>query len=342
MDVCEARENVRHWPADLLYGDDHRRQQAVARRAETFREQLVPHLRAWARHGVHFSLSPWDSPAWIGLLYGRFYRDAADFAARALEEYAQCLGAGWLEIGPSCLPAAPGLLQHRSSMPPGFGAIAVVAHEPMMYRFPFGYPDAARRGERNPHFLDPEPVCGTIIPLLRALDPHLRMVVLRPGRVYPTEEYPFTEFRRRLEILLEALPPTYRYAVELNTPEYLRPEYFACLRSHGTTHVVSQGEDMPSLLEQIQRPDVLTADVVVVRTPQEIPGPMPRQRHTGLDAGLRLGILETVRRCIDEKRTLYVDLGDRPEGSAPLSLLGLMALLDPDLAKLSPLKKFAA
>ena len=59
-------------------------------------------------------------------------------------------------------------------------------------------------------------------------------------------------------------------------------------------------------------------------------------------AEVRLGIPEAVRRCLEEKKTLYIDLHDRPAGPAPLSLLAMMAMLDPDLAKLSPLRKRAA
>ena len=342
MEACELQDNAVHWPADLLYGDYHRRPQALAQRVEAFRERLLPHVRAWARHGVHFSLSPWNSPAWIGLLYGRLYGNAAEFAAHAPEEYARCLGTGWVEIGPYRLPAVPELLQLSSSMPPGFGVLAVVSHESMMYRFPYGHPDAARRGERNPRFLDPALVCGIVAPLLRVLDRHLRVVVLQPGRIYPTEEYPFAEFLGRLACLLDALPRAYRYAVELATPEYLRPEYFACLQDHGAAHVLNQNDGMPPLLEQVQRPDVLTTDIVVLRTPQD-GAPLAARRHRGgMDAEMRLGILETVRRCIDGKKMLYIDLGDRPEGSAPLTLLALMSMLDPDLAKLSPLRRHAA
>ena len=342
MVLQEQQQDTRHWPAERLYGDYRFRPYALARCVEQFQEQLVPHLRAWARHGVHFSLSPWNSPAWIGLLYGHVSRDAAEFHAHALEEYARCFSAGWIEIGPYHLPPVPSLLQINSRTGPGFGLLVAVTCEPMMYRFPHGHPDPAKRGEVNVQFLEPSAVRDAIDPLLQILGTRLRMIVLRPGRVYPTEHYPFARFLDRLDGLLAALPRTGRYAVELSTPDHLRPEYFACLQNHGAAHVIGDADDMPPLLEHVQRPDVLTSDVVILRTPQQ-DGPFATPGRTeGISAEVRLGILETVRRCLDEKKTLYVDLGDRPEGSAPLSLLGLMALLDKDLAKLSPLRKYAA
>src|SRR5512140_1624435 len=128
-------DGVRPWPAELLYGPYRTRPHALARRVEAFRENLVPHLRAWARHGVHVALSPWRSPAWIGLLYGRLYRDADDFARHALEEYAECFSCCSLEFGPYRLPAASDILGLMAGVPPAFGVCAAVTHEVLMYRF---------------------------------------------------------------------------------------------------------------------------------------------------------------------------------------------------------------
>jgi len=341
MSLCAMSGDGGHWPEELLYGEYRKRPDALVQRVEEFHGWLAPHIRAWARHGIHFSLSPWCSPSWIGLLYSRISRSAGEFARNALKEYAQCFSTGSFELGPYHLPAASALLQAKSQVPPGFGFAVAVTHDLTMYRFPYGHPEAAKRGTLNRSFLDAGVMCDTIVPALQALEPRIRVVVVRIGRIYATEEYAFPALLRRLDEFLAALPGTYRYAVELSDPRYLLPEYFACLRGHRVAHVLCHRMSMP-LLEQIQRPDVLTSDIVVVRTdddPWEFPS---RDRKGGTDAELHLGILETVRRCVDEKKTLSVNLSDQPEGGAPLSLLSLMELLDPDLAKLSPLRKRAA
>ena len=41
------------------------------------------------------------------------------------------------------------------------------------------------------------------------------------------------EFLDRLDPFLAALPPEFRYAVEVRNPEFLAPDYFACLRARG-------------------------------------------------------------------------------------------------------------
>ena len=322
-------------PPDSQSGTRAAEPEDAAGRAEEFRGRLVPHLRAWARHGIHFSVSPWDSPSWSGFLYGN--GDASGAGPHMLEEYARCFTTGCLDLGPYRLPDRETLLGMTGRMPPGFGCIAVVAHDIMTYRFPYGHPDHAKRGERNPSFLDAGAMEAAVDPLLQPIGSHLRIVVLRCPRIYPTEGYPFAAFLRRLDGLLAALTVKHRVAVETGNPEYLLPEYFACLRDHGTAHVFSHRE---TLLEELLRPDALTSDVTLVRIDADS-GKAPGERGgIRMTAGMRLGIPEAVRRCVEEKVTLYVDLHNGP--AAPLSLLALTAMLDPELAKLSPLRRKAA
>lgn len=330
-----------HRPKELLYSKHRGWSDERAQQVNEFRERLVPHLRAWARHGIHFGLSPWRSPSWIGLLYSRMYGSAADFAWNVLEEYGRCFSTACVEFGPYSLPAASVLLQAKSQVPQGFGFLPVVTNDLTIYRFPYGHPDAAKRGELNRSFLNAEVMRESVGPALQMLVPHVPVVVVQIGRIYMTEEYALPAFLKRLDGFLGALPATYRYAVELCNPEYFLPEYFACLREHNVVHVLCQRKAMP-LLEQIQRPDALTADVVVLRTDDDVQQIPIRHGKEWMEGEMQLGILETVRRCVDEKKRLYLDLCDRPEEAAPLSLLSLMALLDPDLAKLSPLKRRAA
>ncbi len=335
-------DGARPWPAELLYGAYRTRPDALAERVKAFREDMAPHIRAWARHGVHVALSPWRSPSWIGVVYGRVYRDADDFARHALEEYAECFGCCSLELGPYRLPSAPEILGLMAGIPPGFGVHAAVTHEMLMYRFPYSHPDPRKRGERNALFLDPGAVRDAVGPLLEILGPHLRTVAFRIPGIFATEECAFGTFVRHLDRFLASVPRTYRVAVELHNPEFFLPEYFACLRGHGAGAAVCAGDDLPPLLDQLQHPGMLESETVLLRTGHETPWPDGRRVPGPLDGETRLGILETVRRCVDARKSLTLDLGDRPEGAAPLALRTLMAMLDPELKKLSPLRRAAA
>ena len=73
------------------------------------------------------------------------------------------------------------------------------------------------------------------------------------------------EFLDRLDPFLAALPPDFRYAVEIRNPEFLEKDYFSCLRSHGVAHVYNAWSRMPELREQMAIPDSATADFLVCR-----------------------------------------------------------------------------
>jgi hypothetical protein len=288
------------------------------RAVEEFRQWLVPYVRAWARHNIHFGVSRWASPGEDG----RFFATA-------------CVRVNALHPGePSSL------LRMKRQLPDGFGLTVEVSNDAMIFRFPHSHPEAAKRGMINDRFLDAGLMQEQLFQVVQLIEPHVRAVLLQISRIYPTENFSFEAFLDRLDRCLTALPPVYRYAVEIHNPEFLLPDYFACLHTHNVAHVLHQcvtNRDRPSLVDQSQTPDILTTDFAVLRVLAECdtmpafpPGALGETDHE-----VRLGVLQIVRRCLDERRTLYLYLSD----SAPRSIAAIMDMLNPDLAKLSPLKK---
>jgi uncharacterized protein YecE (DUF72 family) len=331
-------------PVHLLYGERHLQLERMAAHVEEFREWLVPHVRAWSRHNVYFGASSWDSPGWIGTLYKRLYKNYGEFVQRSLEEYVEFFDTVCMNTGSYHLPQASTMVRMKQQMPPSFGVTVEVANEVMMYRFPHGHPDATKRGTANNHFLDADLLAEKVFPVIGLLEPHVRAVLLQIAPIYLTDHFSFGTFLSKLDHCLGTLPCEYRYAVEIQNPEYLHQEYFACLHEHNVAHVLNQGVFGSSILDHVQIPGVLTADFAVLRS---LSGSNlmyePLSLHRELrrtDYELRLGVI--VRRCIDEKKKLYVYLTDRAEGCAPLSIAALMNMLNPELAKLSPLKSKAA
>lgn len=264
---------------------------------EQYHEWLVPHLRAWARHGIHFGVSS---------------------TRRSIHRYAAYIRTACVEGIPS---GETGLSQESD-------LVVALPCDAMWYRYPHRHHDVAKRGERNPEFMDAAVIRDQVLPMVRAVRPDVQVIVLPVAPIYATEHVTAPAFLDLLNRCLEALPPDYRYAVEISNPQYLLPEYFACLSTQHVIHVLNNCAPSAGLLEQIQLPHVLTAETVVVRI-EATPEPETQ-----------LGIIETVRRCIDEKKTLYLYLRDH--GDVLVSLAGLMDLLNPDLARLSPLRNKAA
>jgi DNA-directed RNA polymerase subunit H (RpoH/RPB5) len=264
---------------------------------EQYHEWLVPHLRAWARHGIHFGVS---------------------CTQRSLHRYIPY-------IRTACVNGIP---SGETGLPEESDLVVALSCDVMWYRYPHRHHDVAKRGERNPEFLDATVLRDQVLPMIRAARPDVQMIMLPVAPIYATEHVSAAAFLDLLNCCLEVLPTDYRYAVEIGNPQYLLPEYFDCLSKHHVTHVLNDCAPSAGLLEQIQLPRVLTTDTVVVRI-EETPEPETQ-----------LGIIETVRRCIDGKKTLYLYLRD--SGDVLVSLAGLMDLLNPDLATLSPLRNKAA
>jgi hypothetical protein len=292
-------------------------------------EQLLPRLRAWRRHNIHIGLSPRASPFWNGLLYRE--------PRGAIREYARLFDTALLHCD-SRYPPDPALLSRMNGHAgEGFAWTLLIDDEQMVYRFPYGHPDRKKRGEVNPYFLDPRRIVETFIPVLRLLEPSVRIVMLKIGSIERTEALDFGGFLRALVRCLDALPTVYSYAVENGTSRFILPEYLACLRERNIIHVPTP---VP-LLDAIRMPGALGAGTCVLRTAclaMEDEG----EEWTGF--------CETVRFCLGEEKTLYAYLTDgeetapprMPRGSGGRRLTHLLTGLDPELARRSPIKRKAA
>jgi hypothetical protein len=292
-------------------------------------EQLLPRLRAWRRHNIHIGLSPRASPFWNGLLYRE--------PRGAVTEYARLFDTALLHC--DCRrPPDPALISRMNEHTgEGFAWTLLIDDEQMVYRFPYGHPDREKRGEVNPHFLDPEGMAEALIPLLRLREPSVRIVMLKIGSVGRTEALDFDGFLRALLRCLDALPPAYRYAVENGTSRFILPEYLESLRRRNVIHVPAPAP----LLDAVRVPGALAVDPCVLHTAclaVEEEGEEWTAFH------------ETVRLCLGEEKTLYAYFTDgqetafpgTPRGAGVSRLTRLLTGLDSELARRSPIKRKAA
>jgi hypothetical protein len=278
------------------------------------REHLLARFQAWRKHALHIGLSPRRSPAWNGLLP----REAQGCVAA----YATVCDTALLVVGPRGGPDAAAAERLRRQAGDEFRWTIVVEEEQMVYRFPHGWHDWKMRGTVNTRFLDPEGITASIAPLLRHLGDSVGMVLLNIAPVYRTEALRFEEFLDALSRCLDALPPGHRYAVQ--TTEFLLPGCLEMLRERNVAYVSPLSPDAPS---------AHTADVSLVRSP--LPGTEEDFRFA-------------VRHALEEGQELYMYLGDGMEGGAVAPGAGgerlahLMAGLDAELARLSPIRRQAA
>jgi len=266
------------------------------------------HVRAWGRHGIHFGLAG-RTPA--SFLNAPFWKTALC----TLDD----LHAG--QVG------------RWEALPEDLRFVVAVEHASTCYRFPHRHPDREKRGQLNARFLDAGAFREEIAPALAQLGSRLHALLLRFPAVYPTEQLSGPEFIGRLGEFLDALPTAYRYAVELHTPRFLLPGYRECLRERDVAHALHVLPGEASLLEQVLVPGILTSGFSLLRV--------------GAEAGTpdsALGLVELIRRCVEAKTMLHVHLDGVGEGEERdmRFLSAVMAMLDPDLSRLSPIRKKAA
>jgi hypothetical protein len=243
----------------------------------------------------------------------------------SLRAYAEFFDTALLHVRTDSFPDAATLARLRQETHEDFAWTVALEDERMLYRFPHGHPEREKRGALNPRFLDPHGVGATVAALLRHLDPHLRVVMLCIGPVYRTETLTAGQFHDTLIRCLDALPPECRYAVETTNTGLVLPACRTALRERNVAFVPA-GLPLPDALTI---PDVLSADVCVLRS----------DRFTDCDE--ELGIREAVRRCLDARTTLYAYCRATAE-NGPEDLVRLLAGLDGELARRSPIRRKAA
>jgi uncharacterized protein YecE (DUF72 family) len=135
-------------------------------------------------------------------------------------------------------------------------------------------------------------------------------------------------FLADLDGFLPQLPAAFRYAVEIRNPEFLAPEYFHCLRTHGVAHVFNAWTRMPELGVQLRLPDAFTAPFTLCRallsrgrsyeeavrlfSPyEEIRDPNPSGRES---------LRDLIRQSRDLGVAAYIFVNNRFEGNAPRSI----------------------
>jgi hypothetical protein len=293
--------------------------------------QLLPRLRAWRKHNIHVGLSPRTSPFWSGLLYREPRGD--------VREYARLFDTALFPCDARYPPDSALVSLMNEHAGEGFSWTLLIDDEQMVYRFPYGHPDRNRRGDVNPRFLDSRRIVETFVPVTSLLEPSVRVVMLKIGIIGRTEALGFDGFLRALLACLDALPPAYCYAVENETSRFVLPEYLECLRRRNVIHVPAP----VGLPDAVRVPGAFGAGACVLRT-----ACLAMEEEGEEWAAFR----ETVRFCLAEEKALYAYFTDGREAAFPgmpqeagagvRRLTRLLAGLDPELARRSPIKRKAA
>jgi len=298
------------------------------------RAGLAAKLAALASQNVFIGTSSWKYEGWIGQIYsrnrylarGRFSQKR--FQDECLNEYAATFPIVCGDFSFYQFPSEGYWRKLFGSAPSTLKFAFKVPEDVTVKAFPRHPRYAARAGEVNPSFLDAALFQNAFLGLLLPYRDQIAVLLFEFGS-FPRQSYASAdEFLQELDPFLAALPPVFKYAVEIRNPEFLGPEYFACLRERGVAHVFNAWTRMPEIGRQMKLPEVYTADFTVARallrrertyeaavakfTPySEIKDPNPETRDA-----LKL----LIGRARERHEPSYIFVNNRLEGNAPATI----------------------
>jgi len=298
------------------------------------RAGLRARLETLTREGIWIGTSSWKYEGWLGQIYdreryvsrGRFSKKR--FEAECLAEYAETFPAVCGDFSFYQFPP-PEFWRKLFITAPATLQIALKAPEEVTCeRFPKHARYGPRAGTINEAFLHADALKALFLEPLAPYAERLGPVIFEFGARTTAPG----EFVDGLDTFLNALPPGFRYAVEVRNREFLTPRYFDALRTHAVAHVFNSWTRMPPIAEQMSIPGAVTADFTVTRALLR-PGrayedavamftPYDQVRDENPEA--REAMRSLIRRMREERRSAYVFVNNRLEGNAPETIQAIV------------------
>ena len=301
------------------------------------RSGLAARLRALAAQHIYIGGSSWKYEGWLGQIYsrdrylsrGRFSRKR--FEAECLHEYAETFPAVCGDFAFYQFPSEDfwRKLFHQT---PGSFQFAFKAPEQITAKiFPAHARYGPQAGKANEAFLDAHIFHEMFLRPLLPYRQQTAVLILEFGSFGRKSFASLSEFVDRLAPFLAALPPEFRYAVEIRNPEFLEKDYFACLRSHRVAHVYNAWSRMPELRHQVSIPDSATADFLVCRAllrqgrmyEEAVAKFAPYRQVQDANPEARDSMRALIGRAREDKKFLFLFVNNRLEGNSPLTILSV-------------------
>ncbi|HCV42305.1 MAG TPA: DUF72 domain-containing protein, partial [Bacteroidetes bacterium] len=191
-------------------------------------------------------------------------------------------------------------------------------------------------GTENPDFLNVELFEDAFLKPLGELKRKRGAIIFEFSTFYPNSGITRQMFIDLVDSFLSRLPRGYEYAVELRNTDFLTEDYLKMLASNGVAHVLNNWTRMPPIIDQIKIAGVLTSSFSVARAllkpgrsyQEAVKTFQPYDKVKEESPELRMGLVESVRRCIADGKTLYAYVNNRAEGNSPKTIEGILDMLD--------------
>src|SRR5579863_3201567 len=228
---------------------------------------LASRLRALAEQNIWIGTSSWKYEGWLDQIYsrerylvrGKFSRKR--FEAECLAEYARIFPVVCGDFSFYQFPSPQYWERLFASAPSALRFALKVPEEVTAEVFPMHARYGPRAAMSNANYLNADALSALF---LEPLEPYRDRIATLIFEFGARSARP-AEFIGRLAPFLAALPPAFRYAVEIRNRSFLNAPYFELLRQNRVAHVFNAWTRMPPLHEQTALPDSFTADFTVAR-----------------------------------------------------------------------------
>jgi uncharacterized protein YecE (DUF72 family) len=301
------------------------------------RDALAGRLRALAEQNIYIGGSSWKYQGWLGQVYtrqryltrGRFSQKL--FEQECLREYAETFRTVCGDFAFYQFPSDDFWKRLFANVPETFRFAFKVPEQITCKMFPRHARYGAQAGKDNESFLDSHMLREMFLRPLWPYRQKMAVLIFEFG-AFGRSFADVGQFLERLDPFLAALPPEFRYAVEIRNPEFLEKDYFACLRAHRVAHVYNAWSKMPELRYQMAIPESVTADFLVSRALlrrgrvyEDAVGLFQPYTHIqDENPEVRESMRVLIGRARENKQFLFLFVNNRLEGNAPLTILSVV------------------
>jgi uncharacterized protein YecE (DUF72 family) len=291
---------------------------------------LAERLRSLAAQNIWIGTSSWKYPGWLDQIYSRDrYTTRGKFSqkrfeAECLAEYAETFPIVCGDFSFYQFPTPEFWQRLFATAPPELRFALKVPEEVTAEVFPRHARYGPRAGMKNQSFLNAGALAAGFLEPLEPYRDRIATLIFEFGARSTAPR----EFVGRLGPFLKALPPSFRYAVEVRNRSFLIPPYFDCLAERNAAHVLNAWTKMPPLAEHIAIPGIFTADFTVVRAllragrayEQAVEELSPYDQVRDENPEGREALRALIRRMREERRTALIFVNNRFEGNAPTTI----------------------
>jgi len=293
-------------------------------------------LRQWAERGIAFGTSSWKYPGWQGMVYTRAYPSQRAFEQTCLAEYATVFPTVCADFALYDFPNPNTMGMMYEQTPDHFTISLKVTDRITVKRYPNLPRHGDHAGKENPDFLSPSLFTEQFLAPVRELQHKCAAIIFEFSTFSPGSGVTLSVFLRLLDAFFARIPKDFAYSVEIRNSEFLAPDYFALLKSHGVAHVLNNWTRMPAIDEQIRMANTLPARFAVVRallkpgrTYQEaVAFFQPYDAIKEANPEIRNGVATTALQCVQEGKKLYAYINNRAEGNSPKTIEAILDILD--------------